>query len=585
MAKFLKDFSSLLQRCYVLARPYGRKKLLVVMGFSLMQALFQVLGVTSIFPFLALAADPSRLRNSRFGSKFLEFLPPMDDQHLLFVAGGFAIIMLVLSNGVNLTAEFIRNRYAYGFGHWLRSGLLRKIAFRPYSDFLQQNTAALTNKVNGDTMGYTTGVLLPLLDVFARVFTILFLLVLVFYINPALALIAALFFSIIYLCLFGGFKKLRRRASDEMKLATRGIHITAQQILAGIKPVKVHQAEEAFLGRFARHSAKQAKVLALSPMLSSTPRYFIEPLAFGALVAGVLFYSARGQDLITILPNIAMLAFAAYRLLPAFQLLYGQASSLTTSLNYLEEVYDEFLALENAIATGKTLPESATSLKALALHWKKEIRFEGLGFSYAEAKKPVLEDLNLVIPKNSSLGIVGETGSGKSTLVDLLLGLHTPTSGQILVDDTPLDSKNIRSWQKGIGYVPQDIFLLDDTVLANIAFGLPFREVDMARVREAAQAAQILEFIETGLSNGFETLVGERGVRLSGGQRQRIGLARALYLRPELLVLDEATSALDVETEAEVMRAIEALHGSMTIVIIAHRLSTLERTDRIIRLK
>jgi ABC-type multidrug transport system fused ATPase/permease subunit len=196
----------------------------------------------------------------------------------------------------------------------------------------------------------------------------------------------------------------------------------------------------------------------------------------------------------------------------------------------------------------------------------------------------VISNLNLVIPRNTSLGIVGQTGCGKSTLVDILLGLHLPTSGRVLVDDTPLGPNNRRAWRAGIGYVPQDIFLIDDTVATNIAFGVPARNIDRAALREAAAAAQILEFVEKELPQGWDTVVGERGVRLSGGQRQRIGLARALYHKPELLVLDEATSALDNATEAEVMRAIESLAGKITMIIIAHRANTVEKCESSLKL-
>jgi ABC-type multidrug transport system fused ATPase/permease subunit len=218
-------------------------------------------------------------------------------------------------------------------------------------------------------------------------------------------------------------------------------------------------------------------------------------------------------------------------------------------------------------------------VRPVPMLWHKEIRLEKVSFAYPRAKRPVIEGMDLVIPKNSSLGIVGETGSGKSTLVDLVLGLHVPTAGRIMVDDTPLAAGNRRAWRAGIGYVPQDIFLIDESIAANIAFGIPPQEVDPAAVLAAAEAAQIREFVERELPQGFDTVVGERGVRLSGGQRQRIGLARALYHKPELLILDEATSALDIETEAEVMKAIRNLQGSVTMLIIAHRLSTIQDCD------
>lgn len=584
MPSFVHNVSDLIRKVYILARPYGRKKLLIVSGLSLAQGLFQVLGVTSIFPFLALAADPSRLRNSRFGSRFLDLLPPLDNSQLLLIAGIFAIVMLFLSNGINLFAEFARTRYAHGFGHWLRTGLLRKIATRPYTDFLQENSAVLVKKVVGDVSQFTTGVLLPLLDSFARIATIVLLVVTLFLVQPTIAIFASLGFALFYGLVFRVFGNWRKRTTEGLLNANRGTYIEAQQMLGGIKPVKVHRAEEPFIARFSAHSEQQARLMAWVTIVSNGPRYLVEPLAFGGVVAVVLVYAARGQDFSAIMPNLGVMALAGYRLLPALQLLYGQLTQLATTRHALDEVYDEFLAAENSL--GKDAESANGRLSApAALKWGKAISLENLGFQYPGAEKPVIKNLNLTIPKNSSLGIVGTTGCGKSTLVDLILGLHVPSNGRILIDDTPLGPDNRRAWRGGIGYVPQDIFLIDDSIAANIAFGVPKEKIDPAALRRAASAAQILTFIETELPDKWDTVVGERGVRLSGGQRQRIGLSRALYHNPELLILDEATSALDNKTERNVLEAINGLHGKITIVIIAHRIVTVEKCDQIVELK
>jgi len=569
---------------YELARPYGRKKLAAVMAISLVQGLVQVLGVTSIFPFLALAADPGRLRNSNYGRKFLAFLPPMDDGRLLLVAGVFAIAMLVLSNAVNLFADYVRNRYGYGFAHWLRTGLLRKIVSQPYGYFLQANSAVLIKKIGVDVMVYAQGVLLPLLDSFARAVTVLFLLAALFWVQPQIALACTVVFGGFYLAIFSFLKSWRRGLNERFKSASRGLWVECRKLLDGIKPVKVHGVEEELLGHFSSYSASHARAATQVPLAAGAPRYLVEPVALGALVAVVLVYAARGMDLATILPNLGVMALAAYRLLPTFQLLYGQVTQLVANRHALEEVYEELRSAERTLEKEGKESGGKRFSRPAPLIWNREIRLEEVSFAYPNTKRPVIDRLSLVVPKNSSLGIVGETGCGKSTLVDLILGLHTPTSGRILADDTPLMAGNRRAWRRGIGYVPQEIFLVDDTITANIAFGVPAGEVDEQAVRVAAEAAQILSFVEKELPKGFGTVVGERGVRLSGGQRQRIGLARALYHQPELLILDEATSALDNATEAEVMRAIEKLRGKITLIIVAHRLSTIEGCQIQIRL-
>lgn len=575
MPQFLRNAIDLIRRVFVLARPYGRKKLILVLVFSLAQGIFQVLGVSSIFPFLAVAADPGRLRESEIGRRFFEVLPTMDDGQLLLITGVAAILMLLLSNGVNLAAEINRAHYARHFGHWLRVGLLRKIASRPYADFLNENTGVLMKKVTHDVMVYTTGVLLPMLDSLARLITTILLLATLFVINPKIALGSVLLFGSFYLLVFRILATRRRRISDGIKVAYRGIMRESQQLLGAIKPIKVHRVEEVFMGHFETHSRTEARLSTWMPIFMNGPRFMVEPLAFGAIVLIVLVYSSRGENLVALLPTFGVMALAGYRLLPSLQLFYLQVTSLITSRHALDEIYDEFIAVERSIEKGETDDPGLFSNPS-SLNWSREITLQNVSFHYAGSDRPILDQFNFKIPKNAFVGISGQTGSGKSTLVDLILGLHLPTSGSILIDAEPLTVKNRRAWQAGIGYVPQDIFLTDDTLAANIAFGVPREAVDPERLREAAGAAQILDFIEDELPDNWESVVGERGVRLSGGQRQRIGLARALYHRPSLLILDEATSALDVPTETEVMNAIRALKGSVTILIIAHRLSTIE---------
>jgi len=580
---FFQNVSDLVRKVYLLARPYGRRKLLLVTGFSFAQGLFQVLGVTSIFPFLALAADPARLRNSQWGGVLLDFAPPMSDSKLLIVAGTFALLMLVLANGMNLAAEYVRTSYAHKFGHWLRTCLLRKITSRPYTDFLQENSAVLVKKVVSDVMNFTTGVLLTLLDSFARIATIVLLVATLFLVHPGIALTATIGLGLFYFAIFKSFAKWRRATSAGLNESNHGIHTEVHQLLGGIKPVKVHRCEEVFLDRFSNHSSRYANFMGWAGIVSNAPRYLVEPLAFGGVVIAVLFYAARGQELNVILPNLGVMALAGYRLLPAIQLLYAQFQTLSIMRYSLDEVFDEFLAAEQTVGKDAETPSGHLSCPP-ALSWSNAITLENVEFLYPNSEKPVIRKLNITIRKNRSLGVIGSTGCGKSTLVDLILGLHAPTAGRILVDEIPLGPDNRRAWRGGIGYVPQEIFLIDDTIASNIAFGVLTNQIDHSSLRRAAAAAQILDFIEQDLPDQFNTVVGERGVRLSGGQRQRIGLARALYHQPDLLILDEATSALDSETEDGVMKALADLTGQLTMIVVAHRLRTVEMCDEILDL-
>jgi ABC-type multidrug transport system fused ATPase/permease subunit len=581
LPRFLQNASDLVRRVLFLARPYGRKKLALVFVLSLAQGIFQVIGVTSIFPFLAIAADPDRIRHSQFGLRFLALLPPMSNRDLLITAGVIAILGLLLSNAVNLLAEYARTRYANSFAHWLRVRLLRRMASQPYGYFLQRNSGDLLRKVMGDVGNYTGGVLLPLLDSIARALTAALLLATLFLVQPVIALFAALGLGAFYLIIFRLLARKRQEVNEGLRIAFGGSFRDAQQMLGGIKPIKVHRAEEHFLSRFAGHSAVVAQMSARVPIIANSTRYLIEPLAFGGLVLAVVLLAVRGRDFSDILPNLGVMAVAGYRLLPALQLLYGQVTQFTSMRYSLDAVFEEFVAAERDEKSGNV---EISLGKSRPIAWHDALTLDAVSFVYPGTDRPVLDRFSITIPKNTSIGFIGPTGSGKSTLIDLLLGLHRPTSGRVLIDGQPLTPELIPSWQATIGYVPQEIFLIDDTIARNIALGVPDNEIDNARLREVCAMAQILDFVETELRDGFQTIVGERGVRLSGGERQRLGLARALYHRPSLLLLDEATSSLDTATEAKLIEALRQLSGKLTIVTVAHRLSTVAGSDKLIDL-
>ena len=582
MSRFIHNVADLIRRVLFLARPYGRAKLAGIFSLSLAQAFFQVVGITSIFPFLAIAADPERIRRSHFGTRFLTFFPPMENRQLLLVAGLIAIVALLASNAVNLLSEYARTRYAQNFAHWLRVRLLRRMASQQYTYFLQRNSGDLLKKIMGDVTNYAGGVLLPLLDTVARVLTAVLLLATLFLVQPIIAISAAVILGGFYTVTFQLLTRKRREVDENLKIHVAGSYREAHQMLSGIKPVKVHRAEEHFLARFAGHSAIMARMFARTPVFANSARYFVEPLAFGGLVVAVLVLAARGRDFSDILPNLGVMALAGYRLLPSLQLLYAQLTQVSSMRHAVDEVYDEFVAAETDKSVTRAISTEPVT-PARPFPWDTAITLCDVSYRYPGVSRSAVEGLSLIIP-NSSLGVIGPTGSGKSTLVDLLLGLYLPTAGDILIDGQLLTPARVPSWQASIGYVPQDIFLIDDTIARNVAFGLPDEKIDPARLREACAMAQILDFIEAELPDGFQTKVGERGIRLSGGQRQRIGLARALYHRPSLLILDEATSALDVATEAKLLEALRSLTGKLTMVVAAHRLSAVANCDQVVDL-
>jgi ABC-type multidrug transport system fused ATPase/permease subunit len=574
----LSSFIRLLTRCYRLALPYGRLKLFTVLGLILFNGMLQLIGVTSIFPFFALAAEPDRLRKSNIGSYLLHFLPPISTNHLLVLAGCFSILMLVIASLGSIASEVIRIRYAYGFCHWLRRRLFESYAQRPYGFFLRRNTADLNQKL-WDIMTFIQNVLLPIGEIVTRVVLVILLVGTVFLVQPWVAIGAIIVLGGFYLIVFVWLRPRTRLIASDLQIHNTGFVKNTLQFLQGIKTVMVHERSHYFMDKALSHSGEIGRAQSMIPIYSNGPRYMIEPVAFGGLVAIVIILALQGRSFSDILPNLSVMALAAMRLLPTLQILYSQLVTVASNNYTLTQLEEEILQLERE-TEGSVHERSPVG----SLTFEREIKLDALTFYCPNPESPIISDFSLTISKNESIGIVGPSGSGKSTLVDLLLGLHTAQEGRILIDRQPLDAANMISWRRMIGYVPQDIYLLDETIEANIAFGIPPEEIDREAVRRAAEGAQILDFIERELPEGFSTTIGERGVRLSGGQRQRIGLARALYHKPRILILDEATSALDNATEKAVMETIHRLQGTLTIITIAHRLSTLEKCDRIINL-
>src|SRR5206468_95259 len=345
MPRFVHNVSNLIRRVLFLARPYGRAKLAGVFSLALTQAVFQVIGATSIFPFLAVAADPDRIRRSHFGTVFLSLFPPMGNLQLLIITGVIAIVGVLFSNAINLLSEYVRTRYSLNFAHWLRVRLLRRMASQPYAYFLQRNSGELLEKVLGDVMNYTNGVLLPLLDTVARAVTAVLLLATLFLVQPVIALSAAIGLGGFYVITFRLLARKRREVDENLRTHTIGYYRESHQMLGGIKPVKVHRAEEHFLARFAGHSAIIAKMGARVSIFNSA-RYVVEPLAFGGLVVAVLLLAAKGRDFSDILPNLGVMALAGYRLLPSIQLLYSQLTQVSSMRHAMDEVYDEFVEAE-----------------------------------------------------------------------------------------------------------------------------------------------------------------------------------------------------------------------------------------------
>ncbi len=579
---------SLARKIYSLVRPYGRRRLAAVFVVSVVQAVAQLISVAMLLPFLALATDPDGFAASRLGAGITALFPNWDETRLLIAVGVIVIVALFAANAASLFGEFYRVRFIWRFAHWLRMRMLDNISHRSYSWFAGQNSSILVKKVTQDINAFATGILQPIVDASSRLLISILMIVGIIWIEPQLALITGLVIAALYVTIFQVLGNFRRHLASSLKLAWRGLFQNTTQYLTGIKPARVHGVEGELLRRIETHSARQAALQKWLPILGNTPRYLVEPVVFGAIIGFVLYALIQGQELSALLPRLGFVAFAGYRLLPALQMLYGHLTNISTMRFALEEVHDEFRAAEeDHVRRGEYLSghqASAPDRGPFSLH--HSIRLDDVSYTYPGSTTPVVKNLSIEIPLKTSVAFVGESGAGKSTVIDLLLGLHHPSTGQMLVDERPvLSPTDIRAWQDHIGYVPQEIYLTDDTITRNIAFGIPDERIDQGRIKQVAQMAQLSSFIETKLPGGYETQVGERGIQLSGGQRQRIALARALYHHPQVLILDEATSALDDETEARFMDVVYDLADQLTIIMVAHRMSSLSRCQTIFRLK
>jgi ABC-type multidrug transport system fused ATPase/permease subunit len=571
--KFLKKLFSFLS--------YAEKKqLLFILILALIVAVIDMVGVASIFPFVAVLANPKLIDTNKFLIYFHQLLNNfkiLSNQDFLFILGLTVFIILIISLIVRMIAMYFQSRFGLMREYSISKRLTEIYLRQPYVWFLNQHTANLSKKVLSDVHVLVEGVIMPCLSIVVQTIITLILLTLLFFINFKLALTITIVLGISYLILFYLIKKkLSKIGSDRFEANTNRAMIL-DEMFGGIKEVKFRGLEQTYLDLFQKPAKIYAHSQSLSTAIANLPRFFIEGVAFGGMIILVLFLIARGLFFADIIPVIVLYAFTGYRLLPVLQNLYSAISTLRVYKAVLDPLYKDFINNQSF----DQLPVSEQPV----INLTQSIILKNIYFTYPNAKLATLKNVNLSIPALSKVAIVGVTGSGKTTLVDLIMGLLDADHGIISVDKNTITKTNKRSWQKNIGYVPQQVYLTDTSLAANIAFGVPAQQINYELVENVARIANLHNFVTKELLDGYNTVIGERGIRLSGGQRQRIAIARALYHNPQVLILDEATSALDNLTEQVVMDAINNLKGSKTIIIIAHRLTTVEKCDIIFLLE
>ena len=563
-----------LLRLYRFMPPARRRSLFIVLALMLLGAVAELAAIASVVPFLSLlAGDGGRPQFAWLGGLF-EALGADNRGQQLVAASLLFMAAAIFAGAVRLQLAWSTQNFVLGLGHELAVEIQRRTLAQPYAYHVSRNSSEIIASLEKVQI-LTYGVLLQLMRAVTAGFIALFIVAALVRIDPFTAAIAALAFGAIYaLVTLLTRKRLAANSAALGSAYERRVRII-QESLGGIRDVIIDDSQAAYLDEFRKTDLRLTQARAMTAFIGTAPRFVIEAAGMVIIAALALAISGRQGGLAPALPILGAVALGALRLLPLIQQLYSAWANFAGSRSIAGQVLDLLALPVNEQAPGDRQP----------LGLQHQISFDQVGFSYPGRNIPALEDVQLTVERGSRVALVGPTGSGKSTLADLLMGLLEPTAGEISVDGVPLTRANRRSWQRGIAHVPQSIFLADASIAHNIAFGVPESQVDMERVARAATAAQLGEWIAS-LPDGFETSVGERGVRLSGGQRQRLGIARAIYKDAPVLVLDEATSALDHDTEQAVMRALDQLGGEgRTVVIIAHRQSTVEHCDLVARLE
>ena len=576
--------TSLFQKLNYIFDKKQKGSFVVLAVMILIGGVFETLGVSMLIPAVNAIMQPDLVREKieKFPalSRFLtQDLRLNTDAKLLCALFGFLIGLYVVKNLYLLLLAYKQNRFIARARNDMISRVMREFLNRPYEEYLGADIPTVFRITDGD-IPHTFSLVLALLQLMTECVVSLFLVIYLIRVNWQMTLLLMLVLALLTLWNARVLKKKlnaigKRNQDIQSRIAKWRI-----QSIYGLKDVKVLNRQDFFIRNYYESGKVGAELATKYAVLNNLPHLVIETIFMATILGFMMALLTSGQNLSAFLPQLMAFGVAAIRVMPSANRINTYMTEIAYEQPSLDFVYEN---LTDAMKTNKKMAAERAKVAGGALHLEKEIRLEGITFRYPDGDRNIFTDASMVIPKGKSVGIKGASGAGKSTIVDILLGLLHVQKGEITCDGANIFS-NYESWLSQIGYIPQSIYLIDESIRDNIAFGIDEREIDDARIREVAAEAQLLEFIDS-LPEGLDTKIGDRGVRLSGGQRQRIGIARALYHNPEILVFDEATSALDNETEAALMGAINSFHGRKTMIIIAHRLNTIENCDLIYEVK
>lgn len=565
---------SLLRRLWQQISRHRRYQFLLMLGLTLVNSFSEVVSLGAVLPFIGILTQPEKVFNYPLMSGVVQALGISSAENLVLPLTIAFVVAALVTGGLRLLLSWVSIRLANATGADLGIEVYRRTLYQPYRVHVARSSSEIISGITQKVMSVTS-VLVSLVAVVTSMMLLTAILLTLFAINPMVAAVALISFGACYGII--ALKTRHRLLRNSQCIAREQTQVVKalQEGLGAIRDVLLDGTQAVYSDVYRKAILQLQRASAENTYINRAPRYAMETLGMVLIAALAYALSNQSGGVGAALPVLGALALGAQRMLPLLQLLYGGWTNVSGNQAALIDVLD---------LLDQPLPENVHQQKPAPFKFKDTIRFDNVYFRYGSGSPWVLDDINLTIHKGSRIGFVGSTGSGKSTALDLLMSLLEPTQGMILVDNQPVTGELLRAWQRTIAHVPQNIFLADTTIAENIAFGIPLEQIDLDRVRQAADQAQIAEFIESN-PEGYNAFVGERGIRLSGGQRQRIGVARALYKQATVLIFDEATSALDSTTEEAVMSAIENLDPDLTILIIAHRLTTLRHCDTIVQLE
>ncbi len=551
-----------------------QKRAILLLAMILIMAFLEMLGLASIVPFLAILSNPDIVETNKILYNFYQTSKEFgikDNQQFLFLLGFIVFFLLVISLIFKAFTTYAQIIFIQLSNFSIQKRIIESYLKQSYSWFLNRHSSDLGKMILSEVGTVVSSGIKPLVELVTKSIVTLVILILLLLVDFKLALTVSFTLGFAYSLIYKFSRRFVLRIGQERLTANQWRFKAVNEAFGAVKEIKVGGHEQTYIERFSDQAKILAKHQASFSVINQLPRFGLEAVAFGGMMVIILYLMSKSNNFVNAVPILALYAFAGYRLMPSLQGIYTSISQLRFVGPALDSIHNDLVKLKpNQIDKNKD-----------KLSVKKLIRLENVKYYYPNSSQKALNNVNITIQAGSIVGIVGKTGSGKSTLVDIILGLLKPQEGKLIIDDKILNKNLLRTWQQSVGYVPQQIFLADDTIAANIAFGEDPKKIDNLAVKRASKIANLHDFVEHELPLKYQTVVGERGIRLSGGQRQRIGIARALYNSPNIVILDEATNALDNITEDGVMRDLINSNKNTTIIIITHRINTVEKCDNI----